>query len=178
MLNMVKPALPYIAEICGEVLKTYAINAVRAQALRPHPIVTISKGEGDSPPRGTGCPYCAVSKHLAAVYRYLRRGSEKGSLAPLYQRLAQDQVAEALTALRDVPAQMSHMRLERALNALELALSRPIVSAVEQGMLARDAWAASELSLDLAEYANGVAPALPVGDVIEGEVREVADAGH
>lgn len=170
---MIKPALPYVAEICGEMLKTYAITAVRAQALRSHPVVTISKGEGDSPPRREGCPYCSVSKHLAAVYRYLRRGSEKGHLAPLYQRLAQDQVAEALTALRDVPAQMSHMRLERELSALELALSRPTVSAAEQGMLARDAWAASELSLDLAEFANGVAPALPAGDFVEGEVREV-----
>lgn len=170
---MVKPALPYIAEICGEVLKNYAIAAVRAQALRSHPVVTISKGEGDSPPHRAGCPYCAVSKHLAAVYRYLRRGSEKGHLAALYQRLAQDQVAEALAALSGVPAQMSHMRLERSLNSLELALSRPTVSAAEQAMLARAAWAASELSLDLAEYANGVAAALPQGNVIEGEVREV-----
>ncbi len=127
----------------------------------------------DSPPNPTHCPYCETMVALTAAYRYLVRTKTRPGYAGVYQELARQKVAVAVTILSEMPdppgSRQSH--LLKLVNGIDVLLAQPATIDRLQA-IAKGIWDTTDLAMDLAEYAN-VPPSLaeppPSADVIDGE---------
>lgn len=143
---------PAIMEICGELVK-YGVREVMVH----HAKAPVAAGVVSDPiivtaPK-SGCPACAVATQLATVHRYLTRAESKPSFRDVYIELARLAIKEALVLLEDVPASLDRVRLAGPLTRLEVSVAVPVPDQALPA-LAKQAWALSDIALDIAESGN------------------------
>lgn len=152
---MMREMLPFVVQAGGEVLKEVAIGAVRSHFARP-PVLT--PREAPAVEKAHGCPYCSAARSLAPVFFYMARAQNATRFGEIYTRLAQKQVAEALSVLDAMPGEPDAptMRLSAQLVKLDVMLSRP-VTAPDYRAIAATVAEIMDFDLELAERYNASA---------------------
>lgn len=164
-----------LVDMGGEAAKAYVLDRLHSRMLQaPSRAMPSTTALEESPPR-QGCPYCSITRCLAAAHRYLVRGRKRGDLEMVYQGLAHAQLLEAATVLNGLepalPGTLA-MKLTREIIDCEVVLSQPLSDSDLEVAISR-VWDTSETAMTLAEGTNAGGGSADAGrqPCIQGEAR-------
>lgn len=149
--EFVTAVMPYVMQVAGEPLKEAIANKFAEGSRLDLPPALPDAVAPD--PETASCPFCAITKHLAIMFRYLSRAALPGTPDHIYQELAIREIGEALTVWQNLePNDLSEkaMGLGKKLATLDVRLARTLTKA-QMKPVADEVWRVSSIAMELAE---------------------------